>query len=69
MQDDIDWMNASSDFGLIELCREMETLARPVEALASLVSRRTRVRRRRQHRVSTRVAIPATWAISHSVGT
>lgn len=27
MQDDIDWTNASSDFGLVKLCREMAALA------------------------------------------
>lgn len=44
MQDDIDWLNASSDFGLVQLCREMAALARPVEAIMSLAppSRRSR---------------------------
>lgn len=51
MQDDIDWTNASADFGLIQLCREMEALARPVEAL--LPRRRQRVRRK------SRIATPA----------
>ena len=50
MQDDIDWTNASADFGLIQLCREMDALARPVEAL--LPRRRQRIRRK------TRIAAP-----------
>ncbi len=40
--DDIDWANASSDFGLVQLCREMATLASPVTALAHLAPRRRR---------------------------
>lgn len=45
MQDDIDWMNASSDFGLVQLCREMAAIAHPVEKLVSLTSARARKRR------------------------
>lgn len=46
MHDDIDWLNASSDLGLVRLCREMTALAVPVEALAGIVfgpARRKRV--------------------------
>lgn len=39
-EDDIDWIDASSDFGLTQLCREMEALAAPVAALAGAGSRR-----------------------------
>ena len=39
MQDDIDWLNASSDFGLVRLCREMAGIAKPVEAIISLAPR------------------------------
>jgi hypothetical protein len=28
--EDIDWVNAASDFGLVALCREMEALTRPL---------------------------------------
>lgn len=45
MQDDIDWMSASSDLGLVRLCREMDAIARPFEAL-----RFTRVSRRKSPR-------------------
>ena len=39
MYDDIDWMNASADCGLIALCREMEAMAAPLKAAATLVKR------------------------------
>jgi hypothetical protein len=39
--DDIDWMNASSDEYLISLCRELEALAQPAH-LAAAVARRAR---------------------------
>lgn len=54
MSDDIDWLNASSDFGLIRLCQEMDALARPVERAIALTGKRTRrpVRRRRVARVA-----------------
>lgn len=40
-EDDIDWMSAASDFGLVALCREMDALAKPFD-MASL---RRRVRK------------------------
>jgi hypothetical protein len=46
MQDDIDWLNASSDFGLVELCREMAAIARPVELVLSMAPSRAGSRRR-----------------------
>jgi len=39
MQDGIDWFNASSDFGLITLCREMDSLARPIERVIGVPKR------------------------------
>ncbi len=48
MQDDIDWLNASSDSGLVQLCREMAALAYPVEKLISLTSSRSRSSTRRR---------------------
>jgi hypothetical protein len=53
MHDDIDWLNASSDFGLVQLCREMEAIAHPVERLVSLTSSRSRKRR------SARMVVPS----------
>jgi hypothetical protein len=55
MQDDIDWINASSDFGLAQLCREMSDLARPFEALARKPAQRVR-RTRRMTLPRTRLA-------------
>ncbi|WP_395648212.1 hypothetical protein [Terricaulis sp.] len=55
MQDDIDWTNASSDFGLIQLCREMAALARPVEAL--MPRPRQRVRRKMRGATPVRVRL------------
>ncbi|HEX8901688.1 hypothetical protein [Vitreimonas sp.] len=46
MQDDIDWMSASSDLGLVQLCREMAALARPVEAILKRPAQRVRRTRR-----------------------
>lgn len=51
MQDDIDWMSASSDLGLVQLCREMAALAAPVEALSKRPSQRVRRPRRIAQRV------------------
>ena len=42
--DDIDWREASADFGLVSLCRELAALARPFE---SMRAPRTRARRQR----------------------
>lgn len=42
MQDDIDWMNASSDFGLASLCREMCDLAQPLERFRKKPAQRAR---------------------------
>ena len=42
--DDIDWREASADFGLVSLCRELAALARPFEAVRAP---RTRVKRLR----------------------
>jgi hypothetical protein len=55
MQDDIDWMSASSDLGLVQLCREMALLARPFETF----SKRPIPRIRRQRRVATQRVRPA----------
>jgi hypothetical protein len=47
MQDGIDWLNASTDFGLITLCREMDALARPIERVIATPKRprrRSRIR-------------------------
>jgi hypothetical protein len=52
MQDDIDWINASSDFGLAKLCQEMSDLARPLERFRKKPAQR--VRR------TSRVALPRT---------
>lgn len=49
MQDDIDWMNASSDLGLAQLCREMALLAQPIEA----VLKRPAQKARRTRRIAT----------------
>jgi hypothetical protein len=46
MQDDIDWMNASSDFGLAQLCREMSDLARPLDRFMKRPGPRVRRTRR-----------------------
>lgn len=52
--DDIDWNDASSDFGLVQLCREMTALARPLEILPSLIKPTSRSSlRRRASRFST----------------
>ena len=50
MYDDIDWMNASTDYGLISLCREMEALAAPLRAMAMprRAAQRSRARARRR---------------------
>lgn len=45
-EDDIDWINASSDFGLVELCREIAALAQPLDSMASLARVRSSARRR-----------------------
>jgi hypothetical protein len=55
MNDDIDWLNASSDFGLARLCQEMAALARPVERAIALTT--TRARRLPRRRRTVRVAM------------
>lgn len=40
IEDDIDWTDASSDFGLAQLCLEMEALAAPAAALVGAAARR-----------------------------
>lgn len=44
MQDDLDWADMCSDFRLIQFCRELTALARPVGL--DTVPRRSRVRRK-----------------------
>jgi hypothetical protein len=57
--DDINWLEASCDFGLVTLCRDMERLAAPVQSLINVhavrrtearagVARRSSLRARRQ---------------------
>lgn len=46
MQDDIDWMNASSDLGLAQLCREMASLAQPIETFLKRPAQKVRRTRR-----------------------
>lgn len=55
MQDDIDWINASSDFGLARLCQEMAVLARPAE----MIMKRPSPRVRRLRRMTTSRTRPA----------
>jgi hypothetical protein len=50
MNDDIDWSDASADFGLILLCREMAALARPAERIAGFARRPRRKAQRRAQR-------------------
>lgn len=57
MHDDIDWGNASSDLGLVQLCREMDELAHPFKTIAAHARKigrpgRTRVRPPRRQRFS-----------------
>lgn len=64
MFDDIDWTEASSDFGLVSLCRELEALAAPVQALTQMRSNRTKERRnvsRRTRLQSGREAIASPY--------
>lgn len=51
--DDIDWRNAASDFGLIALCREIAALSPPIGA-------RIRTKRRAPQKQSFRLAAGAT---------
>lgn len=44
MQDDLDWADMCSDFRLIQFCRELTALARPVGA--DTAPRRSRIRRK-----------------------
>jgi hypothetical protein len=60
MYDDIDWMNASTDCGLVALCREMEALATPFQAAS--VRRRSALRSRA--RVRRRAVFSATSALN-----
>ena len=50
-EDDIDWMNAAADVGLVALCREMAALAKPFDAMPG--SSRVRRRRHAQRRTPT----------------
>jgi hypothetical protein len=47
MNEDIDWMNASSDLGLVQLCREMAAMAGLVEAKVPSLGTPSKRRRRR----------------------
>jgi hypothetical protein len=63
MADDIDWANASSDCGLIALCREMEALAAPLRSAASML-RRGRAQERLGKRPQLRLPTRATAALN-----
>ncbi|HVY85809.1 MAG TPA: hypothetical protein VG943_11790 [Caulobacterales bacterium] len=57
-EDDIDWLNASSDYGLISLCDELAALSQPVDAIARLVGSPRRNASRMQRRTPVAVKAP-----------
>lgn len=62
--DDINWLDASSDFGLISLCNELAALARPLDAIArrASVPHQTPTRRRTRRTRPVSKTAPATLA-------
>lgn len=58
--DDIDWLDASSDDGLISLCNELAALARPLDAIARRISMPLRPTSRKTRR--TRIMTSASSA-------